>query len=344
MTSMTPQPDKPLVKEAVAHSLRKTRYELNPCIVCNSVRAIEIADRAAIRLEMERLWSFHASRFRHPVPPKYLIDRVIFSQPPPLRLMQCAECTHLYRSPRESADTVRRTYAQDHLSETVYASLFETQRRAYQAQVRRLLSFSPNLKRGLEVGSYMGGFLAAARDAGMPFTGIDLNRSAVELGARQGLRISTGTLEEVESSDKYDAIAIWNTFEQLPDVRAATLVARRLLRKGGILAVRIPNAAYYVRWRQRLNGVLAGWAERALAHNNLLGFPYREGFTARSIRRLFDDAGFRIGRVHGDTLVPIADRWTKRPGVVDEWVTKKIQRITQHGWRAPWVEVYSTAR
>ncbi|HLA14367.1 MAG TPA: methyltransferase domain-containing protein, partial [Gemmatimonadaceae bacterium] len=118
------------------------------------------------------------------------------------------------------------------------------------------MSFLPNLKRGLEVGSYMGGFLAAARDAALPFTGIDVNRSAVEFGARQGLRISTGTLEEVESSGKYDAIAIWNTFEQLPDVRAAALAARRLLRQGGVLAVRIPNAGYYVRWRRRLDGVL----------------------------------------------------------------------------------------
>lgn len=297
-----------------------------------------------MQVEMERVWSFHAKRFRHPVPPKYLTDRVIFSQPPPLRLMRCAECTHLYRNPRESAETVRRTYSQDVLSETVYASLFENQRLASRAQVRRLLGFSRNLKRGLEVGSYMGGFLAAARDAGIPFTGIDVNERAVEFGCRQGLQISTCTLEEVQPSEQPDVIAIWNTFEQLPDVRVAALVARRLLQQGGVLAVRVPNGAYYVRWRRRLKGVLAPWAERALVHNNLLGFPYREGFTPRSISRLFDDAGFRIGRVYGDTLVPISDRWTKTSAAVDEWVTKKIQRLTQHGWRSPWIEVYATAR
>ena len=62
-----------------------------------------------------------------------------------------------------------------------------------------------------------------------------------------------------------------------------------------------------------------------------------------ALQRLLDDTGFAIGRVHGDILVPVADRWTKTPAVFDEWMTKKIQRITQHGWRAPWVEVYALA-
>jgi SAM-dependent methyltransferase len=333
-----------MAKQAASHSFGKTKYELSPCPICNSKDGFEVADREAIQQETERVWSFHARRFRHPVPPKYLTDRVVFSQSPPLRLMRCDVCTHLYRSPRESPETVRRTYAETALSESVYESLFENQRLAYRAQVHRLRKFAGRINRGLEVGSYMGGFLAAARDAGMSFAGIDVNPSAAKFGNMQRLHISTCSLDEVPSSESYDAIAIWNTFEQLPDVRAAAHVSHRLLRKGGVLAVRVPNGEFYFRWRRRLQGVLAPWAERMLVHNNLLGFPYREGFTARSLRRLLDDTGFAIGRVHGDTLVPVADRWTRKPAVFDEWLTKKIQRISQHGWRAPWVEVYAMAQ
>jgi SAM-dependent methyltransferase len=304
---------------------------------------VEIADRSAIQQELERVWAFHTRRFRHPVPTKFLTDRVVFSQEPPLGLLRCVQCTHLYRSPRERSDSVRRTYAEEAPEESVYEALFENQRIAYRAQVRRLLEFSPGIRRGLEVGSYMGGFLAAARDAGLSFTGIDVNAHAAAFGARKGLHIETCSLEDVRADVPYDAIAIWNTFEQLPDVRAAALAARRLLSDGGVLAVRVPNSAFYVRWRRRLKGPFAPWAERILVHNNLLGFPYREGFTARSIKRLLDDAGFTIRRVDGDTLFPVADRWTKSPAVADEWLTKKIQRLTQRGWRAPWVEVYASA-
>jgi 2-polyprenyl-3-methyl-5-hydroxy-6-metoxy-1,4-benzoquinol methylase len=290
---------------------------------------------------VERVWAFHAKRFRHPVPPSFLADRVVFSQDPPLRLMRCAYCTHLYRSPRERSDAVRRAYSDSSPEQSVYESLFENQRKAYRAQVRRLLNFAPDIRRGLEVGSYTGGFQAAARDAGLSFTGIDVNRNAASFGAGKGLHIETCSIEEVRSDTPYDVITIWNTFEQLPDVRAAALAVRRLLRDGGVLVVRVPNSSFYTHWRRRLDGLMALWAERMLVHNNLLGFPYREGFTARSMKRLLDDSGFKIRRVHGDTLFPIADRWTSSRGALDESLTKIIQRVSQRGWRAPWVEVYA---
>src|SRR6266516_6901345 len=192
-----------MAKQAAAHSFRKTKYELSGCPICGSNDGSVIADREAIQQETERVWSFHARRFRHPVPPKYLTDRVVFSQSPPLRLIRCAVCTHLYRSPRESAETLRRTYAETALSESVYESLFENQRTAYRAQVRRLRNFAGKINRGLEVGSYMGGFLAAARDAGMSLTGIDVNRSEAEFGTRQHLHISTCSLDDVLSSESY---------------------------------------------------------------------------------------------------------------------------------------------
>ena len=331
-----------MAKTAVARLARKTKYELTPCVICGSREAVAVANRADLQREMERVWAFHNARFRHPVPPKYLTDRVVFSQLPAWRLVRCASCTHLYRSPRETPETVKRTYSEDALSESVYESAYARQSFFYRAQVERLLAFAGRVQHGLEVGSYTGGFLAAALEAGLSFTGIDVNPGATAFGARHGLPIATCSLEELNPSQMYDAIVIWNTFEQLSDVKSACLVANRLLRKGGVLAVRVPNSAFYTRWRHHLNDVWAPWAERMLVHNNLLGFPYREGFTARSLSRLLKDSGFTIGRVQGDTLVRVSDGWTKRAAVLDEWVTKEFQRLTQRGWEAPWVEVYAT--
>jgi len=290
------------------------------------------------------VWSFHARRLRHPVPLAYLTDRVVFSQSPPLRLVQCADCTHIYRNPRERAETVRRTYSETDLDETVLESLFENQRAECRGQLARLLAFSPGINRGLEVGSYVGGFLAAARERGIAFEGIDVSAAASAFAAKRGLRIHNCDIEEFSASGSFDAVAIWNTFEQLPNVHTAALVSRRLLRDGGALVVRVPNAAFYKGWRRRLDGPLSSLAERLLVHNNLLGFPYREGFTARSINRLLSDSGFSVRQVHGDTLAPVADRWTRAPAAVDERVTKTLQRALQHRWRAPWVEVYAVAR
>lgn len=197
--------------------------------------------------------------------------------------------------------------------------------------------------RGLEVGSYVGGFLAAARDAGWTFQGVDVNPDACAFAAGKGFRVTCGEIADVDVSRRFDAVAVWNTFEQLYDARAALVSARGLLLEGGILALRIPNGRYYLDWRERLAGPLGRIATCLLAHNNLLTFPYRQGFTRRSIGALLAQCGFTIVGVFGDTLVPVADRWTTRYGRLEERWVKRVQRFLQPGWRSPWVEVYARA-
>ena len=185
-----------MAKAAAARLARKTKYELTPCAICGSREAVAVANRADLQREIERVWTFHNARFRHPVPPRYLTDRVVFSQLPAWRLLRCASCTHLYRSPRETPESVRRTYSEDALSESVYESAYERQTSFYRAQVERLLAFAGRVQHGLEVGSYTGGFLAAALEAGLSFSGIDVNPCATAFGARHGLPIATRSLEE----------------------------------------------------------------------------------------------------------------------------------------------------
>jgi 2-polyprenyl-3-methyl-5-hydroxy-6-metoxy-1,4-benzoquinol methylase len=319
-------------------------YELTRCPVCDAGDAAEIASGDAIRLELERLWLFHGNRLQHPVPPRHLTDRLVFTQQPPLRLVQCPVCSHLYRNPRETPETVRDGYEEEDLSDDVMRKLFEQQADQYRAQLGRLKSLAQHIQNGLEVGSYVGAFLAASRDAGLSFVGLDIGDATARFAAARGLRVINSSIDAHEGTSKYDVIAIWNTFEQLTNQRDALVAARRLLRPQGILALRIPNAGYYLRWRARLRGGLGGLAERLLAHNNLLGFPYREGFTQRSLFILLDRAKFDIVRVHGDTLPRTADRWTSRQGALEELLLKSAERLLQREWEAPWVEVYARRR
>lgn len=321
--------------------MTRTTYELTRCPVCDSPDAVEVASRDAIRAEVERLWAFHGARLRTGVPPRFLLDRVAFSQDPPIRLATCRVCTHLYRNPLERSEALAAAYAGAAPEDAVLDALFETQRAAYAAQAARLTHVAGKAGRGLEVGSYVGGFLAAARERGWTFEGVDVSERASVLAARRGLRVTYGTIETMRASRPFDAVAIWNTFEQLPQSRQAVAAARRLLSPGGVLVVRIPNGAFYMRWRRRLAGPWSAVAERLLAHNNLLSFPYRQGFTRRSLTRLLREGGFEIARTVGDTLVPIADEWTTRRGAIEERMVKHVERLVQRGWRAPWVEVYA---
>jgi SAM-dependent methyltransferase len=317
-------------------------YELTRCPVCGAIENQEIVNQDQVRAEVELLWSFHEKRLRPGVPVERLTDRLAFSQHPPIRVCQCPACSHIYRNPWEREKSLKAAYAETQQGQDVLKGLFEIQRRNALAQARRLTTILGRSGRGLEVGSYVGGFLAAAKEIGWRFEGVDVNEEASAFARNNGFQVTQGEIGEVPGESLYDALAIWNTFEQLYDSRSALLAARRLLSPNGFLVLRIPNGAFYLEWRRRLQGPLTGLALRLLSHNNLLSFPYRQGFTEASLTRLLNDSGFSVVQVFGDTLVPVADEWTTRYGRWEERTVKQVQRLTGGGWDLPWVEVYAS--
>ena len=321
-------------------------YELSPCPACGAAGDEQVADADALREEVEALWAFHTARLDPATPPERLVDRVAFSQRAPIRLARCTACGLLFRNPKERARELHDTYAGEAPDEAVLRALFETQRDAYAAQARRLTETAGRTGRGLEVGSYVGGFLAAADALGWRFEGLDVNAAASRFARSLGHPVTEGDLESFADPGPFDAVAAWNCFDQLPDPRAAARRAHALLGPGGVLAVRVPNGAFYAAVRERLHGPGAPLARALLAHNNLLAFPYRHGFTPRSLRLLLERAGFTVERTYGDTLVPIADEWTQPWAAWEERVVKGALRLLagDEAERAPWMEVYARKR
>lgn len=321
-------------------------YRLTRCAVCDGADTDVIADADDMRAEVEALWAFHGRRLRPETPPERLVDRVAFSQHAPFRLVRCRGCGLVYRNPIEREVELREAYAADAPAPDALRALHDAQRSAYDAQAARLravLGAGKASAPGLEIGSYVGAFLAAARDAGLTFEGLDVNASVNAFTRSLGFRVTDGDLGALATNDTeplYGMVAIWNTFDQLPDPRAAVNAVWRLLRPGGVLAVRVPNGEFYARMR----GAGARTIARVLlAQNNLLGFPYRFGFTVGSLRRLLERAGFRLERVHGDVLVPTADEWTRPWARIEERAVKVAMRgVARVGARwAPWIEVYA---
>jgi len=319
-------------------------YELTQCIACGSRQSHEVADSDALKREVELLWEFHGKRLRPSTPPERLMDRVAFSEHPPFRLVECERCGLVYRNPIERAYELDSIYADATPSPELLQGLHDTQLPAYRAQARRLWRVLARRGNGLEVGSYVGAFLAAAREVGLHFEGVDINAEVNAFTRSLGFTVHEGDLESLDARSPVDAIAIWNTFDQLPDPRATANAAWRLLRPGGVFVVRVPNGELYASLRRAMARPLTGrLARMTLAHNNLLTFPYRYGFTIPSLTRLLDRVGFRVTHVQGDVLVPIADEWTRRWASVEERMVKfalgiAARRSPRH---APWIEVYA---
>lgn len=305
-----------------------------------------VAGADDIRAEVEMLWAFHTRRLRAATPPARLADRVAFSQPPPLHVVRCTRCGLVYRNPRERAGELTALYAREDLAPEVLTALFRTQRTAARAQARRLTRVAGRTGSGLEVGSYVGGFLAAAAELGWRFEGVDVNEQTNALARERGFTIATGEISKVSRAARVDAIAFWNCFDQLADPRAALREARERLSPGGLVVVRVPNGAFYATVRRALRGPAAPLARSLLAHNNLLGFPYRHGLTVGSLEWLFEREGLSLVHLHGDSLVPTADAWTRPWAALEERLLRSALAPLALGGRAgaavaPWMEAYA---
>jgi SAM-dependent methyltransferase len=314
-------------------------YELTRCIVCESADTSDVASSEDLRDESELLWQFHMRRLKPQTPPERLVDRVAFSQAPAWRLVRCDACGLVYRNPAEKREALRSTYAEAAPDRDALLALHEAQRRTYRAQARRLTQSLERRGAGLEVGSYVGAFLAAARETRWHFEGLDVNPNVNAFTRSLGFTVHDGDLESWQTDRQFDAVTIWNTFDQLPDPRSAVRVAARLLRPGGVLAIRVPNGACYATWRAELRASSVARRQVAvalLAQNNLLTFPYRFGFSPASLERLLRSGGFRVVRVVPDVLVPTADEWTKRWAAIEERLFKPLTRVAM-----PWFEVYA---
>ena len=322
-------------------------YAATPCLLCASP-GDELATAEELAAEIEQLWAFHGRRLRPETPPQHLTDRLAFSQRPPLRLAWCARCGLAWRNPAERAHEVDAIYADAVPERQVLQALHDTQRAASVVQARRLTDIAGGPGTLLEVGSFVGAFLAAARELGWVAEGVDVNVHANRFARSLGLSVTDGELGDITLEPSRDAICIWNCLDQLPDPRAALRAARERLEAGGMLALRVPNGGLYARLRRSATrtGVGASVSVARLAHNNLLGFPYRWGFTPSSLSALVRACGFEVVRVVGDVLVPRADEWTRRWARIEERVVKHALRLRarQHPESAPWFELYARAR
>jgi 2-polyprenyl-3-methyl-5-hydroxy-6-metoxy-1,4-benzoquinol methylase len=319
-------------------------YELTPCAACGSPDGREIAGVEDLRREVEMLWEFHGRRLRAETPPSRLVDRVAFSERPPIRLVACARCGLVYRNPIERAHELQETYTASAPSEDALRALHKRQRPAFRVQARRMRRILGRRGQALEVGSYVGAFLSAAHAEGLDVEGLDPNARVNRFTRSLGHRVHDGVLDTFGPGRAFDAVAIWNTFDQLPSPRAAAHSARGLLRAGGVLAVRVPNGELYAALRAALlKRSTAAAARLALAHSNLLTFPYRYGFNPRALGILLGSVGFEVLYVRGDVLVPLADEWTRPWARVEDWFVRHalapVARLAPR-W-APWVEVWA---
>ena len=309
---------------------------MHTCPVCGAVLQQPAASAAEICREFLAQRDFVLSRFLSSPAPEELKDLTDFMHDAPSPLVRCAVCGLLARAEPDLEDA--DSYEEDPNDPGVMAQVYPRYVQAFrnkEAAYRGLLRPRADV---VELGPHLGGFLQAAEEWDWRPTGVDVGVDTSEFAHRQGLKVIRGTLDDSGlRGTSQDAVFVWNCFEQLPDPMETLMGIRKVLKPGGLLIARVPNAAFYSAFRGR--------ARMALAYNNLLGFPYLYGYSIETLNRLMARAGFEYLEGYNSELVttPFADltravekeqREVSR--AVAQWSSRTSRRLVT--LTAPWIE------
>ncbi len=326
------------------------------CLVCGSPHSKMVCTAPEMEAQRRLLAQFYRRRWRAQNAGT-AADRLAFTQNYTTNIVSCAGCGLLYRNPRPDADAIVGAYRTDRYDDAYLLAEFNNQRGWARQKIpllRRLLAERPPRKsapRILEVGSFVGGFLAEGQAAGWDVFGIDPGDQVTAFCRSQGLPVFHGTLDQADlATASFDAVVIWNTFDQLPDPHPTLVHATRVLRNGGLLVIRVPNGACFSA-AMSVFAHLPGWLRRplhiTLAWNNLLTFPYLYGYSTPTVSALAASHGFRRLACRPDTLLPVPAGQPKWWARIEE---RCCQWLCRAGWHAgagseryttaPWLDLY----
>jgi len=325
------------------------------CRLCGSTRSRLICSADDIAAQYRFLQSFYRSRWSRQDTAS-ATDRLKFTHDYSTAIVACTDCGLLYRNPRPPADAVTKAYTTERYDEAYLLAELATQRRWARRKVPLLGRYlakhvTRSRPRVLEVGSFAGGFLLEGQAQGWDMVGVDPGRDVAAFCRAQRLPIFEGTLEETRfMPGSFDAVVVWNTFDQMPDPHPLLEQAVLLLRNGGVLMLRVPNGACFawmLRLRARVPRTLRRLFDVAMACSNLMAFPYLYGYSLGQLKRLTEPYGFRLAACVPDQVVATPSGHLARWAHLEEHLVRGLVHVIAALWRddssdllrsAPWLD------
>jgi SAM-dependent methyltransferase len=232
---------------------------------------------------------------RHGMAPGDEVPKLMHAAPAPVE--GCDRCGTLWRAATARWSSMTDAYRDDRYTDAQIARLQADEIRSTEADARWMQEQGVVAgARLVEVGCYMGGFLTFTARRGAHAIGIDPNPQLVDACHRQGLDARAGTLECAElPAASFDSVWILNCFDQVAAPDGLLVAAHRILRAGGRLVIRTPNAAFVRAAYADADPRLASAARRQL----LWGLPHLCCYTVAALASLVRTHGFDVESVRG---------------------------------------------
>jgi hypothetical protein len=320
--------------------------QVNACPVCRGFQFSQVVNTAAIRREIRLRREFVQDRLRRKAQRSELKDLMDFMHGFPAPVERCERCGLLARGEQKVPEA--HAYSDDPNDRDLMAHLYPSYLEAFRRKEATYRPLLPPHADVLEIGSHLGAFLQTAEEWNWNASALDVGEDTAEFARSRGFSVHRNVIEEAAArKGSLHAVLIWNCFEQLAEPGATLHAARSLLQRHGLLVLRVPNALFYLLASGAARGEADNsFAVRALAYNNLLGFPYLFGYTAGALNRLLAVHGFEpvLGVNSELVTMPFPDR-TRRIVSEQETVSRDVAdwssatTLASGVLTAPWIEM-----
>lgn len=202
----------------------------------------------------------------------------------------CLNCGMSYLHPMPTFEELREYYESD------YDIILDRNCQSYLKGsgyiTNQLVAFEKYVRKGrlLDVGCGTGNFVFRARELGWDAYGVEISKRHSDfLRYELRLNVVNSCVEEVDfGPDFFDVVILNHVLEHLFDPKMVLKKIYGCLKKGGILALYVPNEFGCLYSRLMLNNLLFYWQPRERPTDHLYFF------NKKTIRRLLRSMGYRI--------------------------------------------------
>lgn len=210
----------------------------------------------------------------------------------PFPLVECLDCGLLRLHPPPGDETLAAAYPPEYAPFQRPGLSGRAKGWLERRSVRGLWDYFEPPRRVLDVGCAGGELLAAIRDAGNPdVVGVEPNTNAVSAARARGIPVVTGFLEDAGfAGGEFMTVIASHAIEHVARPDAFLAEVNRLLKPGGAVILRLPNAAS---------------TEARLLGRHWIGYDaprHLTTFTTATIRRLLDETDFRVVRIDHEAV------------------------------------------
>lgn len=184
----------------------------------------------------------------------------------PYNIVMCPKCHLTYMSPRPTTVEYKNYYeSQGDYDVSAYLNRVSKRLPGYEARMKEIQAFYHGTGKLLEIGCAAGHFLAIAQGLGWEVCGVEFSDLLAAYARTEfGLNVLTcATLSEAGLPEgEFDVVYSRHVLEHLPDPMSALVESFRVLKKGGLLFIEVPNQ--FDSFRARLKRLIMALSGRAL--------------------------------------------------------------------------------